>query len=110
MKTKYALLAVMFMGLPLISSASTVSGYVSQVRVDNNGLGIITFDQTLSGLVCGFSFPNSLAFDATSNSGKMILAAALSAKAASSPVVAYGTGTCAIYGGYVEDTSYLSVN
>ncbi len=82
--------------------------HVIQVRVDGDGRGMLVFDQPLSGAVaaCGqdSSYKNAMAFNATT--GKGLLALGLSAKATGTTIDVYGTGSCGVYGDYVEDIGY----
>ena len=89
--------------------AGSVLGKVTQVRIDQDGRGIITFDTPVSS-VAGCSHPafnNALSFNASGAGGRAILAVALMAKSTGTPVNAIGSGVCAIYGGgNVEDWGY----
>lgn len=86
------------------------SAKIIQVRIDQDGKGMVVFDRLIGGTPATCVHPtykNALSFDATTNGGKAIMAVALSAKATGVAVTAYGTGTCGIYGGaHVEDWSY----
>jgi|SRR5882724_1728647 len=88
----------------------SVSGKVVAVRVDQNGIGMVTFDQPVTGAPASCRHPayaNALSFDSNTAGGRTIAAAALAAKATGDTVSAYGTGACTIYGGaWVEDWSY----
>lgn len=83
---------------------------VIQIRIDQDGKGMVVFDQPLGNTpaACGNSYyANALAFNVTSGGGKGIMAMALAAKAAGSSITAYGTGACNVYdGAHVEDWSY----
>ena len=88
-----------------------VNATVTQVRVDQSGLGMVVFSSSLGGTPasCVISaYANALAFDSNTAGGKAILALALTAKTTGTPLaVVYGTGACAIYNNnYVEDWSY----
>ena len=108
--------AVLFAGAVLLATQAhaigAVTGHVIQVRVDGSGAGMVIFDQNIGNAppACGqdSSYKNALAFSGNA-AGKNILAMALFAKATNAVVVAYGVGTCAIYGDYVEDWSYGQV-
>ena len=92
-----------------VHAIGAVTAHVIQVRVDNSGAGMVIFDQPIGNTppACGqdSSYKNALAFPGNA-AGKNTLALALFAKATNAPVVAYGTGTCATYGDYVEDWAY----
>lgn len=80
------------------------------MRVDQNGLGMVIFDQNVGSAfaTCRDSnnYANALSFNVNNAGGKGILALALSAKAAGNSVIAYGDGSCSNYGSYVENWSY----
>src|SRR5687768_13350009 len=90
-------------------AAGTVNAKVIGVRTDNNGFGMIIFDQNVGGspASCRVSaYANALAFDANTPAGRAILASALASKAAGTVMSASGTGLCGIYGNWVEDLNY----
>lgn len=88
-------------------AAGTISSRVLQVRVDQDGRGMVIFEQPVGGSPAscvGSGYRNMLAFNANTAAGKAIMSLALSAKFSGALVTAYGTGTCDIYGGQaVED-------
>lgn len=86
----------------------SVTAKVSRVRIDQDGRGMVIFGTSVknSAATCvdTVNFPNALAFNATNNAGKAILAVALAAKATGAIITAYGASTCGIYDNrYVED-------
>ena len=88
-------------------AASGVS--VVNVRVDQDGRGVITFNAPLGNTPpsCVESvYASSLAFDANTAGGRSALAMFLTAKSLESVLTVYGLGTCSIYGGHVEDLNY----
>jgi hypothetical protein len=92
-----------------VEAAGSVTARVTHVRVDRDGLGMILFDQNVVGTPasCRVSaYVTALAFNSNTAGGKALLAAALTAKAMGEPVIAYGTGTCTVYGNWVEDVDY----
>jgi len=102
-----------FLALAISSHAmayGTVSGKVIAVRVDATGIGMVIFDQPVTGAPAGCrisAYANALAFDTNTAGGKTIAATALAAKATGDTISAIGTGTCNIFGGnFVEDWSY----
>lgn len=94
-----------------VHAAGQVGGAkVIQVRIDQDGKGMVVFDQQVGGTpaTCVHSaYTNALSFNAATGGGKAIMAMALTAKATGVAVTVYGNGTCGIYGGaHVEDWSY----
>lgn len=90
-------------------AGGAVTAKVVQVRIDQSGQGVVTFSQPLSGSTasCADSgYANALAFNTNTAAGKAIMALALAAKATGDTVSVYGTGTCSIYGNWIEDWSY----
>lgn len=103
-KSAVAIVALIVMSSQAI--ASSVAGKITQVRIDHDGKGMITFDTLITGSPACIhpTYRSSFAFDATKASGKAIMAVALTAKATGSTVAAYGTGACTTYGGaWAED-------
>lgn len=98
----------------LISSQSFGYGSVSnakvvEVRMDNDGKGMVIFDQPVGGDKATCSVPayaNALAFNLSTPGGKGILAVALAAKASGTTMNVMGTKLCSIYSGHVEDWMY----
>jgi hypothetical protein len=96
-----------------ISSAAFAAGLVDtakviQVRVDSDGKGMVIFDRPIAGTPpsCVISaYTNALAFSNTP-AGKSVMTLALTAKITGNPISAFGLGTCATYGGFVEDWNY----
>lgn len=86
------------------------SAKVIQVRIDQDGKGMVVFDKVIGGAPATCIHPayvNALSFDATTSGGKAIMAVALAAKATDVTITVYGTGACGVYGGaHVEDWSY----
>lgn len=87
-----------------------VDAIVTQVRIDQDGRGMVVFEQQLGGTPATCVHPaytNALSFDANTAGGKAIMAMALAAKASATRITAYGNATCSIYGGAnVEDWMY----
>jgi hypothetical protein len=87
-----------------------VSARVLSVRIDQDGRGMVLFDQPVSGepATCRDSaYANALAFDANTPGGKAIMDLALATKANGFALYAVGLGTCNIYGGNgAEDWDY----
>jgi hypothetical protein len=84
------------------------SAKVVQVRIDQDGKGMVIFDRPMAGTPPGCVvsvYANALAFGNTP-SGRAVMALALTAKTTGSTVTAYGLGTCAVYGSYAEDWNY----
>jgi hypothetical protein len=100
----------------LISSRAFAAGaaanvQVTQVRVDSDGRGVITFSAPLGATPPGCvisAYAASVAIDTNTAGGRSALATALAAKAEGYAVWVYGLGTCSVYGSYVEDLNYLS--
>ncbi len=89
-------------------AAGYVYSTVVEVRIDQDGNGIVVFGSSIGGTPpsCAISpYTNALAFDSSTAGGRAILAVALAAKASGNLVAGFGTGTCAIYG-VSEDLSY----
>lgn len=101
--------AILAVGAPAV--AGEVRAKVISVRVDKNGMGMAVFDtQINSSLACVIpAYNNALAFDVNTPGGRGLLAIMLSAKATNSLVHAYSTGSCSVYGSYVEDVNYANV-
>lgn len=83
---------------------------VIQVRTDQGGLGMVVFDQLISGspgCINATAYANAFSFNSNTAGGKAIMAMALTAKATGAIIAVYGTGACGNYGGaHVEDWSY----
>lgn len=86
---------------------SIANAKVIEVRIDKNGKGMVMFDRPVGGAppscVIGY-YANALAFEGAN--GRAVMAMALAAKASGSPLYAYGSGSCSVYGSYVEDWEY----
>jgi hypothetical protein len=85
---------------------------VDSVRVDKNGLGFVQLNVTTGGTpacAAGFGgyFMKNLAFDTNTAGGKSMLSLLTSAKVAGVHIHTWGTGTCVLYGGYMEDLNLL---
>lgn len=100
----------------LISShalaAAAVTGIVTAVRIDQTGNGLVHFDHIVSGTPPGCvigAYQSALAFNTNTAAGKAIYAMVLAAKSQGSTITAYGLGTCAIFGSYIEDWDYGTV-
>lgn len=94
-----------------VFAVTSVDAKIIQIRVDRDGIGMIFFDKPVSGgspACINPYYNNALAFNSNTAGGKSQLSVALAAKAMGISVVAYGLGTCAIYGGsHVEDIDYM---
>lgn len=88
----------------------SVTGKVIQIRIDQEGRGMVTFDQPIGNqpASCRHSaYTNALAFDTNTPGGNGIMAMAIAAKATGDTISAYGTGNCNVYlGSWVEDWAY----
>lgn len=86
------------------------SAKVLHIRIDQDGKGMVVFDQQVGNTPASCAnvhYANAFSFNASTPGGKGIMAMVLAAKAAGTPITAYGTGACAVYGGaHVEDWSY----
>jgi hypothetical protein len=93
-------------------ATSSVTGLVSNVRVDATGHGMVFFSVTISGSPSCISsnYNNAFAFDANTVGGRTFVALAMTAKASGDAITAFGLGTCNIYSGYAEDFDYGSSN
>lgn len=93
-----------------LAAGSIGNAKVIQVRIDQDGRGMVVFDQLIAGAPATCVHPaytNALAFNATTGGGKAIMAMALTAKTTGASIAVYGTGACGIYGGAnVEDWDY----
>lgn len=114
MKRFAFILLALGMSFQALAAGSVSNTKITTIRVDSDGKGIITFDKLLETPIGCIhpAFVASLSFDATTPGGKAILAAAIAAKNAGSPIQsAFGTGSCTNYGGsWVEDLSYFHVS
>jgi hypothetical protein len=94
----------------VLAAGVVASGKVVQIRIDQDGRGMVIFDQSIGGTppTCVHpAYTNALSFNTTTGGGKGIMAMAPAAKTTGAIVVAYGTGACTIYGGaHVEDWAY----
>jgi hypothetical protein len=106
-----AVLILLLLASGQIDAAGSIGGAkIIQVRIDQDGKGMVVFDQPIGGTPASCVHPayrNALSFDANTGGGRGVMAMALAAKASGAAVSAYGNGTCGIYGGaHVEDWSY----
>ncbi len=109
MKKLVAAIACLFISSQAFAYGTVGNAKVLEVRMDQSGKGMVIFDQLIAGdkATCVHpSYTNALAFDLNTAGGKGILAVALAAKAAGTTMNVYGTATCSIYGGHVEDWMY----
>ena len=87
-----------------------VSARVLAVRVDQDGRGMVIFDQPVTGepATCrDNAYANALAFDANTPGGRAVMDLAVASRANSMAMYAVGLGTCDIYGGGgTEDWDY----
>ena len=88
----------------------TVNARVTDVRIDQDGKGMVFFDAAIGASPPGCvnaAYANALAFNTNTAGGRSILAVVLTAKANGNLISAIGTGSCALYGSSsVEDWSY----
>lgn len=95
------------------SAQSTVTAYIKNVRVDANGRGYVIFTEDLSGDVAtcvSSSYLKHLSFDSSTDAGKSMYSAILTAAAAHHEVTAKGAGTCVAYPDAVEDMGKIYVD
>ena len=93
-----------------INAGSISNAKVTNVRIDQNGKGIVTFDKNVyGGASCvTASYLASLSFDTNTVGGQGLYASALAAKLNDNYVSAISSGTCGIFNGnYVEDAKHL---
>ncbi|MDN2710057.1 hypothetical protein O0880_11580 [Janthinobacterium sp. SUN118] len=109
---KPILLSLIF-ALSFISSQAhaegSIIGKVSEVRIDSDGKGLVTFVDVITGTppACAIAgYNHSLAFDAATAGGKAFYAMALLAKSSDGVIFGLGKGTCVTYG-VVEDANIL---
>ena len=109
---RYLILTVLSLCISSHAAAagSIASAKVIQVRVDQDGRGMVVFDQPVGGTPATCIHPayaNALSFNASTGGGRAIMAMALTAKSTGATLTVYGTGSCGIYGGaHVEDWFY----
>lgn len=102
-----------FISLQVFAVGSVNNAKVIQVRVDQDGRGIVTFDLPVTGTppsCVNAAYINALSFNSSTAGGKGILATLLLAKATGTNISAIGTGTCTFYSTNVEDFSYGAIN
>ena len=107
------LISMLLFGLCISSQVFAGSlGYakVTQIRTDQGGLGMVVFDQSITGspgCINAAAYANAFSFNSNTAGGKAIMAMALTAKATGATIYVSGTGACGNYGGaHVEDWSY----
>lgn len=92
-----------------LAAGNVIAGKVVNVDVRANGLFLITFNQSSSTPASCVTVANRMSGDASTAGGKAIVATALAAMAASTPVtLAQGLGTCNEYPG-IESIGLLSL-
>ena len=109
MKKFLAIFACLFLSPQAFAYGTVTNAKVVEVRMDQDGKGMVIFDQLIAGAKATCVHPaytNALAFDLNTAGGKGVLAVALAAKAAGTTMTVYGTATCTLYGGHVEDWMY----
>ncbi len=109
MKKLFLATFALFLSSQAFSYGTVTNAKVVEVRMDQSGKGMVIFDQLVAGEKATCVHPayvNALSFDLNTTGGKGILAVALAAKAAGTTMTVYGTATCTIYGGHVEDWMY----
>lgn len=104
MKKLFILVALFACMNSAYAASSKVTGIVKNVRIDNNGEGMIRFDTSIENMAsCAIEFyQKTYSFDANTQGGKAIYSMALAAKTTGNPMTAYGTGDCAEYPNTVE--------
>jgi hypothetical protein len=109
--TVFTLIACLSLTLTAYSAGKASNFYVSYVRVDRSGYGIVKFDQALidTPASCISGHHHHLSFDTNTPGGKSIHALVLAAHLADKRIQARGTGTCDEYG-VVESWNYGWVN
>ena len=101
-----ALFATLTFATGLVQANGSVYAKVTAVRIDASGMGMVFFDQQVTGspsCVTG-AYAYALAF--SGSGGKSVMALALWAKTTNTSISVYGTGACNVYGGIVEDWFY----
>lgn len=102
------LIALSIFTTSALAFAGNVSGAkVYAIRVDASGLGIVTFNISMTAPAgcINSAYANALAFNTNTAGGKAMLAAIIFARSKNTSVYAYGTGACSLYAGAVEDLS-----
>lgn len=97
-------LAVSFISSQAYAEGSVI-GKISEVRIDSDGKGLVTFVDSIVGVqpACAIAgYNHSMSFDAATAGGRALYAMALLAKANSAIIYGMGKGTCTTYG-VVED-------
>ena len=104
-----------FIGLLVLLSSEVAFSYghytgkVTEVRIDRDGRGIISFDGQIAHnpATCRTSpYFSHFSFDATTEGGKAIYSMAITAAATGKRVSAIGTGTCQDYNSLIESLRY----
>ena len=108
------LLLILFLSIGAVNSYAAgfiENAKVLDVRVDENGYGIITFDKvrTREPAACGNTYNSSLSFDTNTEGGKAILSIALSALVSGNEISAWGAGVCRQYTSLVETWTYGNI-
>lgn len=95
-----------------VASGVAYSFAVTEVRVDKDGKGFMTFEKDLRDaynskvpLCTTDQYKNTLAFDVNTKGGQAIFALAISAKTSGKLIHGVGTGKCDLYG-VMEDWQY----
>lgn len=80
----------------LVFSHGVVLGYVTEVRVENNGKVLLTFDRDASGSppACSSTRRRNMAFNLTDAGGEGMLSASLAAQASGNLLRGRGAGSC----------------
>lgn len=87
-----------------------VDAHIVEVRVDNNGKTIVTFDSDINHQppACSGNNHRVMAFDATTEGGKAMLSLALTAHSTQKLVRGRGTGVCTVWNS-IETVGYLVI-
>lgn len=91
---------VLFVATLLFSNAAfchgVVTGYVKEVRVENNGNVLVIFDRDAGGTPpeCSATTKNNMAFNVTEPGGEGMLSVALAAQASGNLLRGRGSGRC----------------
>ena len=86
------------------AASSKLTGIVKNVRIDNNGEGMIRFDTAIENMAsCAIEYyQKTYSFDANTQGGKAIYSMALAARTTEKPMTVYGSGNCSEYPSTVE--------
>ncbi|WP_299494845.1 hypothetical protein [uncultured Shewanella sp.] len=112
---KLVILAALFICVNSAYAAGDISkitnGKIENVRIDNDGKGIIRFNKDILNITsCADEYYHSaFSFNVNTPGSQAIYSMALTAKAADQPIMAYGTGSCSEYSNKVESIDILII-